>query len=115
MSAAGKSGSVFLTRSRSGWIAATVSPAVPQIHDVDPRARSHDEAGPEEHVLRSDQEIDEVSDPTVNIINDGRCVPDGDILTSRHGKKGEVGWADSHVSTVTWKFARDPINSRPDL
>ena len=57
----------------------------------------------------------EVSDPTVNIINDGRCVPDGDILTSRHGKKGEVGWADSHVSTVTWKFARDPINSRADL
>lgn len=58
----------------------------------------------------------EVSDPTGEIINDGRWVATGDDrLTSRHGKKGDVIWADSHVSGVNWKFAMDPINSRPDL
>jgi len=58
----------------------------------------------------------EVSDATAEIINDGRWVADGnDRLTSRHSKKANVGWADAHVSSVTWQFARDPINSRPDL
>lgn len=57
----------------------------------------------------------EVSDPTGEIINDGRWVATGnDRLTSRHGKKAEVCWADFHVSTVTWKFAQDANNSRPD-
>ncbi len=57
----------------------------------------------------------EVSDATINIINDGRWVATGDVLTSRHNKKAEVGWADSHVGTVTYKFAQDINNSRPDL
>jgi prepilin-type processing-associated H-X9-DG protein len=57
----------------------------------------------------------EVSDPTGEIINDGRWVATGnDRLTSRHGKKGDVCWADFHVSAVTWKFAQDDRNSRPD-
>ncbi len=57
----------------------------------------------------------EVSDPAGEIINDGRWVATGnDRLTSRHGKKADVCWADFHVSPVTWKFAQDPNNSRPD-
>jgi len=59
----------------------------------------------------------EVSDTTGEIVNDGRWVADAnshDRLTSRHNGKGEVVWADSHVSTVTWKFAQDENNSRPD-
>jgi prepilin-type N-terminal cleavage/methylation domain-containing protein/prepilin-type processing-associated H-X9-DG protein len=58
----------------------------------------------------------EVSDPAGDIINDGRWVPGGsDRLTSRHGKKANVGWADGHVSLVTWKFGQDAQNSQPDL
>ncbi len=57
----------------------------------------------------------EVSDATINIVNDGRWVATGDVLTSRHNKKADVGWADSHVSPVTYKFAQDPNNSRPDF
>jgi prepilin-type N-terminal cleavage/methylation domain-containing protein/prepilin-type processing-associated H-X9-DG protein len=57
----------------------------------------------------------EVSDPAGEIINDGRWVATGnDRLTSRHGKKGDVIWADFHVSPVNWKFAQDDRNSRPD-
>ena len=47
------------------------------------------------------------------IINDGRWVPTDDDLTSRHGKKAEVSFADGHVQTVDYKFGRDPNNSRP--
>jgi prepilin-type N-terminal cleavage/methylation domain-containing protein/prepilin-type processing-associated H-X9-DG protein len=58
----------------------------------------------------------EVSDPAGDIINDGRWVPNGqDRLTSRHGKKANVGWCDGHVSLVTWQFATNTINSQPDL
>jgi len=57
----------------------------------------------------------EVSDASINIVNDGRWVATGDVLTSRHNKKADVGWADSHVSPVTYKFAQDPNNSRPDF
>ncbi len=59
----------------------------------------------------------EVSDPNGDIINDGRWVASAnstDRLTSRHGKKGDVLWADFHVTAVTWKFAMDENNSRPD-
>src|SRR5258707_3705352 len=49
----------------------------------------------------------EWSDPTVNILNDGRMT-NWDILTSRHNKKGDVGFADGHVAPITWKYARDP-------
>jgi len=58
----------------------------------------------------------EVSDPNGDIINDGRWVPDGqDRLTSRHGRKANVGWADGHVSLVDWKFGQDTHNSDPAL
>lgn len=58
----------------------------------------------------------EVSDATGDIINDGRWVANGtDRVTSRHNKKAEVGYADGHVTVVTWLFATNAINSRPDL
>ncbi len=55
----------------------------------------------------------EVSDLTAAIINDGRWALTGDVLTSRHNKRGDVGFADSHVAAVTWQFGRDTNNSSP--
>jgi prepilin-type N-terminal cleavage/methylation domain-containing protein/prepilin-type processing-associated H-X9-DG protein len=59
---------------------------------------------------------DESSDPrgTSGIINDGRWVANGDLLTIRHGKKGDVAFADGHVIPVTAAFGEDDANSRPD-
>jgi prepilin-type N-terminal cleavage/methylation domain-containing protein/prepilin-type processing-associated H-X9-DG protein len=55
-------------------------------------------------------------DPASEIINDGRWVSSGhDRLTSRHSKKANVAWADAHVSPITWQFATNQVNSRPDL
>jgi len=56
----------------------------------------------------------DLSDPTATVINDGRWVPPGDVLTSRHGKKGNVVFVDCHFSPMTWKVALDVANSRPD-
>jgi prepilin-type N-terminal cleavage/methylation domain-containing protein/prepilin-type processing-associated H-X9-DG protein len=64
----------------------------------------------------STSRANETSDPAGDIVNDGRFVANGsDRLTSRHSKKANVGWGDGHVSSVTWQFAMDPQNSRPDL
>ena len=49
------------------------------------------------------------------IINDGRWVSDGDLLTARHRGKGDVGFADGHVAPVTPKYALEAKNSRPEL
>lgn len=62
----------------------------------------------------------EVSNPNLNVINDGRWVPSanpngGDTLTSRHGKKANVGFADGHASPVKYTFGQNLENSRPDL
>ena len=54
-------------------------------------------------------------DTSTSIVNDGRWVPDGDIVTVRHNKKGDVTFADGHVEPVTAKFGLDFSNSRPDL
>jgi prepilin-type N-terminal cleavage/methylation domain-containing protein/prepilin-type processing-associated H-X9-DG protein len=53
--------------------------------------------------------------PGVTVINDGRFTPTGDVLTSRHGKKADVTFADNHVEVVTWQFGTNLNNSRPDL
>ena len=66
----------------------------------------------------------EVSRPNLNVINDGRWVPQstynpnpsgGDVLTSRHSKRANVGFADGHASAVHHSYGFDPANSRPDL
>ena len=57
----------------------------------------------------------EASDPNGGVINDGRWVGTSDVLTSRHGKKASIAFADSHVAPVPWKFGLDVANSRPDL
>jgi prepilin-type N-terminal cleavage/methylation domain-containing protein/prepilin-type processing-associated H-X9-DG protein len=57
----------------------------------------------------------DVSDPSASIINDGRWAAPGDVLTSRHNKRGDAGFADGHVTAVPWKFGLDTANSQPDL
>jgi len=60
---------------------------------------------------------DESSDPrstSADIINDGRWVASGDLLTISHGKKGDVAFADGHVIAVTVQFGEDENNSRAD-
>ena len=53
---------------------------------------------------------------TATVIDDGRWAVGGsDFLTSRHGKKGDVGWADGHVTSITWQQAAVPIYSQPDV
>jgi prepilin-type N-terminal cleavage/methylation domain-containing protein/prepilin-type processing-associated H-X9-DG protein len=57
----------------------------------------------------------EVSDPSASIINDGRWAAPGDVLTSRHNKRGDVAFADGHVTAVPWRFGLDIKNSQPGL
>jgi prepilin-type processing-associated H-X9-DG protein/prepilin-type N-terminal cleavage/methylation domain-containing protein len=57
----------------------------------------------------------EVSDPTASIVNDGRWAAPGDVITSRHNKRGNVGFADGHVTAVPWRFGLDIANSQPGL
>jgi prepilin-type N-terminal cleavage/methylation domain-containing protein/prepilin-type processing-associated H-X9-DG protein len=47
---------------------------------------------------------------TSSIINDGRWVGPGDLITMRHNKKGDVTYADSHVEPVLPRVARDDPN-----
>jgi prepilin-type N-terminal cleavage/methylation domain-containing protein/prepilin-type processing-associated H-X9-DG protein len=65
---------------------------------------------------QSSHRVDESADPrgASGIINDGRWVSNGDLLTARHSKKGDVAFADGHVVPVTPKFGEDDSNSRPD-
>jgi prepilin-type N-terminal cleavage/methylation domain-containing protein/prepilin-type processing-associated H-X9-DG protein len=48
-------------------------------------------------------------------VGDGRWVPTKNLLTARHNKKGNVGFADGHVQAVTWRFGTNVLNSRADL
>jgi prepilin-type N-terminal cleavage/methylation domain-containing protein/prepilin-type processing-associated H-X9-DG protein len=51
-----------------------------------------------------------------SVINDGRWEPaNSDPLTSRHGGKGDVTFADFHVEPDTYEFGDDITNSEPDL
>ena len=47
---------------------------------------------------------------TSSIINDGRWVGPGDLVTLRHNKKGDVTYADSHVEPILPRVARDDPN-----
>jgi prepilin-type processing-associated H-X9-DG protein len=62
----------------------------------------------EQSVLRGP----ECSDPTINILNDGRMTF-GDVLTSRHNKRADIGFGDGHVSPEKWQFAQDLNNFDP--
>lgn len=48
---------------------------------------------------------DEASDPTKNVLNDGRFVPPGDALTIRHGKSAMISLGDGHVLPVRPTYA----------
>ncbi len=51
-------------------------------------------------------------------VNDGRWVPgpdSGDVITSRHNKKGSVNFADGHAEAVSYKLGRTLEWTRPDL
>ncbi len=49
-----------------------------------------------------------------SIVDDGRWVALGDVVTIRHNKKGDVAFGDGHVQAVTPRFSMDQANSRPD-
>jgi len=55
----------------------------------------------------------EASDPNRNILNDGRYVPGGDVLSSRHNRRANVGFADGHAAVVPWRFGDDLNNTDP--
>jgi len=60
----------------------------------------------------------ETSDPAGTVINDGRWsvgAAGGDVLTSRHGKKGCVGYVDGHVKAITHFEAAVPATSEADV
>jgi len=47
---------------------------------------------------------------TSSLINDGRFVPPGDLITLRHNKKGDVNYADGHAEPIRPRLARDDPN-----
>jgi prepilin-type N-terminal cleavage/methylation domain-containing protein/prepilin-type processing-associated H-X9-DG protein len=56
----------------------------------------------------------EASDPSRNILNDGRFVPGGDVMTSRHLRRANVGFADGHATCEKWQFGDDDRNTDPN-
>ncbi len=56
----------------------------------------------------------EASNPTKNVMNDGRyCPPNSDALTVRHGKKATIALADGHVQLVAPWYATNKANYDP--
>ena len=45
-----------------------------------------------------------------SLINDGRFVPPGDLITLRHNKKGDVNFGDGHAEPMLPRLARDDPN-----
>ena len=45
-----------------------------------------------------------------SIINDGRFVPPGDLITLRHNKKGNINFSDGHAEPIRPRLARDDPN-----
>jgi prepilin-type N-terminal cleavage/methylation domain-containing protein/prepilin-type processing-associated H-X9-DG protein len=58
---------------------------------------------------------EELSDSSASIVNDGRWVPPGDVLTSRHSGRADVGYADGHAANPRWREGLNTANSQPDL
>ncbi len=46
-------------------------------------------------------------------IDDSRWLPKLNFISTRHGGKGEVTFADAHVEPETPEFGQDPTNSNP--
>ena len=44
---------------------------------------------------------------TSSVINDGRWVPPGDYITTRHNKKGNVNFADGHADNILPRVANE--------
>jgi prepilin-type N-terminal cleavage/methylation domain-containing protein/prepilin-type processing-associated H-X9-DG protein len=47
---------------------------------------------------------------TTSIINDGRFVSPGDLITRRHNKKGNINFGDGHAEAILPRLARDDPN-----
>jgi len=47
------------------------------------------------------------------IINDGRWLPPGDMITARHNKKGDINFGDGHVETIAPLTATNVLYSDP--
>jgi prepilin-type N-terminal cleavage/methylation domain-containing protein/prepilin-type processing-associated H-X9-DG protein len=45
-----------------------------------------------------------------SLINDGRFVPPGDLITLRHNKKGNINFGDGHAEPIRPRLARDDPN-----
>jgi prepilin-type N-terminal cleavage/methylation domain-containing protein/prepilin-type processing-associated H-X9-DG protein len=52
---------------------------------------------------------------TSQIVNDGRWVPGGDLITMRHNNRGNVSFADGHTENVRPQIALRPEYSDPSL
>lgn len=48
-----------------------------------------------------------------SIINDGRWVPPGDYVTTRHNKRGDVNFADGHAEAIFPRLANEPRYNDP--
>jgi prepilin-type processing-associated H-X9-DG protein len=57
----------------------------------------------------------ECTDPLAPIADDGRFAAPGDVLTSRHNKRADVGFCDGHVSAVLPTFSNLANNVQPLL
>jgi prepilin-type processing-associated H-X9-DG protein len=57
----------------------------------------------------------EASSTSIGILNDGRWIPQADILTSRHYGNANVGFGDGHVDTVNWRIGTYVTNSQANL
>jgi prepilin-type N-terminal cleavage/methylation domain-containing protein/prepilin-type processing-associated H-X9-DG protein len=49
------------------------------------------------------------------VIDDGRWNVPGNVVTTRHNKKGNVNFADGHAGKADYKFVIDPLNYNPNL
>jgi len=55
----------------------------------------------------------EASDPTKNVLNDGRFTPPNDALTIRHNKKSDIAFPDGHVAPVFPSYGTSQANYDP--
>jgi len=64
----------------------------------------------EEQTSRKLSESIDGPNGTSMLINDGRFVPPGDLITKRHNKKGDINFGDGHAATILPRLARDDPN-----